>query len=242
MKSQVVQTLLWLAAAACFAADAPLAALVPAPQKMALGKGAFTLQPGTEICVDSASVATGQQLAEFWRKSTGYPLKVNARYSASHALHHVILLTTQQARPGLGSEGYELDVAPDSIVLRAPAQAGLFYGAITLSELLPPEIFSTNLVRGQAWRIPSVQIEDQPRFRWRGMLLDVSRDFFTQEEIERLLDLLALHKINTFHWHLVDNNGWRVEIKKYPKLTEIGAWRQHSRVVPRRQRADTFEA
>jgi hexosaminidase len=208
---------------------------------MVIGEGVFTLKPNTRIYVEPASDATGQQLAMRWRKSTGYPIEVVSRFFASPAITSAILLTTNYARADLGTEGYELNVATDSIVLRAPARAGLFYGAQTLSQLLPPMVFSTNLIRGEDWRIPCVQIVDQPRFKWRGMMLDVSRDFFSKEEIEQLLDLLALHKINTFHWHLVDNNGWRIEIKRYPKLTEIGAWRQQSRVLPQRQRADNLE-
>ncbi len=213
------------------AAGADPVAVLPVPRQMALGQGAFILKPDTQICADPASVATAQQLAARWRKSTGYPLKVASRTAASRPIENAILLTTKSAKAGLGSEGYELNVAPNSIVLRAPAQAGLFYGAQTLSQLLPVEIYAANPVPNKAWRVPCAQIEDQPRFEWRGMMLDVSRDFFTKAEVERLLDVLAMHKINTFHWHLVDNNGWRIEIKRYPKLTEIGAWREHSRVT-----------
>jgi hexosaminidase len=241
MTREIAGIVICLTAGVCFAADTNKPAVVPAPQQMALGEGVFTLTPNTRICVDRASVATGQQLAVRWRKSTGYSLEVVSRFSAGYAIKNAILLTTKNARADLGSEGYELNVATNSIVLRAPAQAGLFYGAQTLSQLLPPQVFSTNLVRGEDWRIPCVQIVDQPRFKWRGMMLDVSRDFFSKEEIEQLLNLLALHKINTFHWHLVDNNGWRIEIKRYPKLTEIGAWRQHSRVLPGRQKATNLE-
>ena len=241
MKNQVAGVMFCLAVGACFAADTNKPAVVPAPKQMVLGQGVFTLKPTTRICVDNVSAATGQQLAMRWRKPTGCPLEVVSGLSASDAMRNAILLTTNNARADLGSEGYELNVADNSIVLRAPAQTGLFYGAQTLSQLLPPEVFSTNLVRSEDWRIPCVQIVDQPRFRWRGMMLDVSRHFFSKQEIERLLDLLALHKINTFHWHLVDNDGWRIEIKRYPKLTEIGAWRQQSRVLPRRQKADNLE-
>src|SRR5207249_1908092 len=101
----------------------------------------------------------------------------------------------------------------------------LFYGVQTLLQLLPPEIFSTNRVRGVDWKLPGVQIEDQPRFGWRGLMLDVSRHFFTKDEVKQLLDAMALLKLNTFHWHLADDQGWRVQIKKYPKLTQVGAWR-----------------
>jgi hexosaminidase len=111
------------------------------------------------------------------------------------------------------------------VVIRAPAPAGLFYGVQTLFQLLPLEIFSSNRVQNVAWQIPCVQIEDWPRFKWRGIMFDVSRHFFSKAEVETVLDTMALHKFNTFHWHLTDDHGWRIEIKKYPKLTQIGAWR-----------------
>jgi len=110
-------------------------------------------------------------------------------------------------------------------VIRAPTQAGLFYGVQTLLQLLPPEIFATNPVSQVVWQVPCVRIEDWPRFAWRGFMLDVSRHFFNKSEVETLLEAMALHKMNVFHWHLTDDHGWRIEIKKYPRLTQIGAWR-----------------
>jgi hexosaminidase len=112
-----------------------------------------------------------------------------------------------------------------NVVIRARTAAGIFYGTQSLLQLLPPEILSTNVVTNVDWQIPCVEIQDKPRFAWRGFMLDVSRHFFTKAEVERTLDLMALYKLNTFHWHLVDDNGWRIEIKKYPKLTSVGAWR-----------------
>jgi len=93
-------------------------------------------------------------------------------------------------------------------------------------QLLPPEIFSTNVVKDFDWKVPCADISDSPRFGWRGFMLDVSRHFFTKVEVEKTLDLMALYKLNTFHWHLVDDQGWRIQIKKYPKLTSVGAWRK----------------
>jgi hexosaminidase len=101
----------------------------------------------------------------------------------------------------------------------------LFYGVQTVLQLLPPEIYSSNIVKGVAWQIPCVNIADSPRFQWRGMMLDVARHFFTKEEVKKTLDAMALHKLNVFHWHLTDDQGWRIEIKKYPKLLTEGAWR-----------------
>lgn len=127
------------------------------------------------------------------------------------------------------AEGYAIDVRPGGIVISATDRAGEFYAVQTLLQMLPPQVYrkaagpDAMLIR--QWEIPCVQIVDQPRFPWRGSMLDVSRNFFDKDYILRHLDWLAYHKINKFHWHLVDDNGWRVEIKKYPKLTQVGAWR-----------------
>jgi len=136
-----------------------------------------------------------------------------------------VLITTKEANPALGDEGYVLSVSPSNVVIRATTSTGAFYGVQTLLQLLPPPIFSTTKVSGIAWDIPAVMIQDQPRFKWRGLMLDVARHFYSKAEVERYLDIMALHKMNSFHWHLVDDQGWRIEIKEYPKLTQIGAWR-----------------
>jgi hypothetical protein len=116
------------------------------------------------------------------------------KFPPGATIRNGILLTTVDANTNLGAEGYELAVAPDSVVVRAPTQAGLFYGVQTLLQLLPPEIFSTNLVANVDWQMPCVQIDDWPRFPWRGLMLDVSRHFYNKSEVETLLDAMALHK------------------------------------------------
>ncbi|MDQ3519370.1 MAG: beta-N-acetylhexosaminidase, partial [Gemmatimonadota bacterium] len=158
----------------------------------------------------------------------------------------------------LGREGYRLEARPGRITVRAPTATGAFYAVQTIRQLLPPEIFReapVNLsstdsqstvripqssqsairnpqssVRNRSWSIPAVTIEDEPRFTWRGGHLDVSRHFMPKEFVKKYIDLLALHKMNTFHWHLTDDQGWRLEIKKYPRLTEVGAWRKETLV------------
>lgn len=124
-----------------------------------------------------------------------------------------------------GNESYSLKVTSENITIFARHGAGAFYAIQTLLQLLPPEIESNTLVDGIKWRVPAVKINDEPRFEWRGMMLDVVRHFFPKEFMLKYIDNLAKHKINTLHLHLVDDQGWRIEIKKYPKLTEIGAWR-----------------
>jgi hexosaminidase len=215
----------WLAQISAFAADTNGPAIIPLPQKMELQAGTFTLTPDTRVYVDSASRATAKFLTTRLRQSTGYPFKTHTKYFSSKSIKNGILLTTKDANTNSGAEGYELIVATNSVVIRAPTQAGLFYGVQTLFQLLPPEIFSSNVVANVNWQIPCVQIEDWPRFKWRGLMLDVSRHFFNKSEVETILDAMALHKLNVFHWHLTDDQGWRIEIKKYPKLTSVGAWR-----------------
>ncbi|RYG33547.1 beta-N-acetylhexosaminidase [bacterium] len=146
-----------------------------------------------------------------------------------------ITLTLDEKLVELGEEGYRLSVQPDKIHVRAYRPAGVFYGIQTLRQLFPPG-FYVNTIAGPKQIVmgsfhgiiglPQVEIEDKPRFSWRGMHLDVARHFMPKESILRFLDLMAIHKLNTFHWHLTDDQGWRLESKRYPKLTSIGAWRK----------------
>jgi hexosaminidase len=205
---------------------APELAIIPQPQSLERTEGAFKLTREVVVATDEASRATGKFLAERLRQATGYALKTKVRKRPDQTFPgRVILLTTAAAKSELGAEGYEMSVTPGGVVITAPTQAGLFYGTQTLLQLLPPEIFSATAVKDFNWEIPGVKISDVPRFAWRGLMLDVSRHFFTKQEVKRMLDVMALHKLNTFHWHLVDDHGWRIEIKKFPKLTSVGAWR-----------------
>jgi hexosaminidase len=204
------------------AVHAAAPAIIPAPVKLETHDGVFQLNAKTRLRSDKASRATTDYLAEQLRKSTGFPLKTTTGKPGKGD----ILITTSDAKASLGNEGYELTVSPDSAVIRAPQQAGAFYGVQSLLQLLPPQVYSRSKADGVTWEMPAVQIEDSPRYKWRGLMLDVSRHFYNKDEVKRFLDLLATHKMNSFHWHLVDDQGWRIEIKKYPKLTEVGAWRK----------------
>ena len=225
MRYQVAPIFLSLMTANIFAGDAP--ALIPLPQKMECREGAFQLRAKTAICADPAAQETGSYLAERLNKGTGYSLKVVTSGKPLPA-KGVIILNTEGAKPELGAEGYELSATAKGVVVRASKSAVLFYGVQSLLQLMPPEIFAAKPVAGVDWKIPCVQIEDQPRFKWRGLLLDVARHFFTKEEVQQLLDLMASQKLNTLQMHLTDDQGWRIEIKKYPQLTEIGAWRKEA--------------
>ncbi|MGC3961094.1 MAG: beta-N-acetylhexosaminidase [Verrucomicrobiota bacterium] len=224
MKFPLVKILLCLFTTTALATAAP-PAIIPLPQKMEMGSGAFSLDKTTRVCADAASLGTGNYLVQQLEKGTGYKLKLNTETAVANLIPGGILLTTQNASTNLGAEGYQLTVASNSVVIRAATQAGLFYGVQSLLQLLPPEVFAASPQSKVIWQIPCVQIQDWPRFQWRGLMLDVSRHFFTKAEVKTVLDEMALHKLNTFHWHLTDDHGWRIEIKKHPKLTQIGAWR-----------------
>lgn len=198
--------------------------LIPQPQTVEARAGRFQLEPKTLIVTEHGTRDTGLYLAKQLRKATGCKFKVSSE-AEEKTVRGTIFLDIDTNLPNLGAEGYELTVAPDSVVIKGADAAGAFYGVQTLLQLLPPEVFATNVVSGVDWQAPCVQIEDQPRFKWRGLMLDVARHFFTKPEVEHLLDLMAQQKLNTFHWHLTDDQGWRIQIKKYPRLTQVGAWR-----------------
>lgn len=201
--------------------------LVPKPVKMTLQAGSFRLTPDTVIVADDKSLSEAWFLAGRLSPATGFPVEV--RPSSSDGLS-AIEMKIDPSITELGSEGYRLVVTPQRISMQAPATAGLFYAGVSLLQLLPPEIFRDAKVSPIDWTVPCVQVEDYPRFQWRGAMLDVARHFMPREFIKKFIDLLALHKMNSFHWHLTDDQGWRIEIKKYPRLTEIGAWRKETLV------------
>lgn len=225
-KKQLILGLLALSLGAAVL-TASAAALIPQPQSALWGDGVFTVTPATRIYTDPQSYDTGKFLAEQLRASVGGRFRISGKTSpdVEGMVKSGILLTTRDADAALGDEGYELTVRTNQVIIRAPTQAGLFYGAQTLLQLLPPQIYSSNVVKDVAWQAPCVQIRDWPRFHWRGLMLDVSRHFFNKAEVEQVLNAMATLKLNTFHWHLTDDQGWRIEIKKYPRLTSVGAWR-----------------
>ncbi len=220
------------------ASDATLIAVIPRPVSVTPGSGHFRLTSRTVIWTDASSAAVGRQLARYLEPATGFSFAV--RIGGSVPANAIVLRRDAGLRR-LGSEGYTLGVRSTGITARAPDAAGLFYAVQTLRQLLPPEIFREAPVTGVEWRIPVVAIEDSPRFGWRGAHLDVGRHFMPKEFVKKYIDLLALHKLNTFHWHLTEDQGWRLEIEKYPLLTEVGAWRRESLVGRQGSQRDTTQ-
>ena len=196
--------------------------IIPAPRAIRAGAGSpFILTAATGIKHDPASAAPAAWLSRWLGLGGGV------------AGTPSISLFVDPALAGeLGTEGYRLVSGASGVSIRGSSAAGVFYGVQTLRQLLPPDVEQSGL-RTQNGRleVPAVEIEDAPRFGWRGAMLDVSRHFASVAEVKRFLDLIALHKFNVFHWHLVDDQGWRIQIRKYPRLTEVGAWRAET---PRR--------
>jgi hexosaminidase len=205
--------------------DSAKIAIIPQPVRVTRGQGEFRLNAQTVIWSDAASAAVARQLARYLEPATGFTFVVRTTGSAPG---NAITLRRDPALRHLGREGYTVNVARSGVQLRASDAAGLFYAVQTFRQLLPPEILREAPVRAMTWTVPAVAIEDTPRFAWRGAHLDVARHFMPKEFVKKYIDLLALHKLNTFHWHLTDDQGWRLQVRKYPRLTEVGGWRRES--------------
>ncbi len=194
--------------------------LIPQVQKMTLGSSSFRFGENTEIVIRTADQQTiAENFSGLFGKSAGWKPKVVK--DVAEGSNQVRFITTES----LGEEGYSLDVTTRGIELKAAKPAGFFYAIQTLRQLLPAEIESSQKQEKTEWLVPVISISDSPSFKWRGYMLDVSRHFFPKEEVIQMIDFLAIHKINTLHLHLLDDQGWRIEIKKYPRLTSVGAWR-----------------
>jgi hexosaminidase len=215
-----------LLAAAAFA-QAPAPSILPKPSSLELLQGSFRLGRNTSIVTDRETASVGKLLSRTLSPATGYTLKVR---ETGQAANKSIILLVDPSLAQLGSEGYSLEVTPQRVTIRAPQPAGVFYGTETLRQLMPPEVYSHALRKKVAWRVPCVRIEDQPRFNWRGAHLDVSRHFMPKQFVLKFIDLLAIQKMNVLQLHLTDDQGWRIEIKKYPLLTQVGSVRKETLV------------
>ena len=220
----ILRTLLLALACVCVAlvqAASPLS-LIPLPASVQQGSGQFTFPAKVQLCVPSYTGDSVKAVAKRWAgnftKSTGIKVSVGKKANAAIQL---------RLNSGLAPEAYDLQVTRERIVIEAARPAGFFYALQTLNQLLPSRAVMAGVKATdvQAWTLPVVTIKDHPRFEWRGFMLDEGRHFYGKEEIKKLLDVMAAYKLNRFHWHLTEDQGWRIEIKKYPRLTEVGAWR-----------------
>ena len=200
--------------------DRAAVAVIPLPASVTLRAGNFALTESTPVLIpgDPETSRIARYFVDLVRTSHRLTLGVG-RQSATAQSVAPIVFRLDPAAPGAGPESYELDVSPERVQVTAGERAGLFYGAVTLWQLL-----SAPAPDGKP-AIPSVHITDAPRFRWRGLMLDSARHFQSPEFVMRYIDWMALHKLNVLGWHLTDDQGWRLEIRKYPRLTSVGAWR-----------------
>ncbi len=205
-------------------------AIIPKPMQAKALDGTFIIDNQTGIAGERDNIdarRAGRYFAELLKARTGIALK-NAKEADGPIIH----LTSQKLPADLPADGYLLDIAPRGIVIRAGDYGGFFYGIQTLMQLMPPEIYNPSAHPEKSIPVACASIMDHPRFVWRAMMLDCSRQFFTADEVKRYIDHLAVHKINIFHWHLTDDDGWRIEIKAWPELTNKGAWRGKDCVLP----------
>ena len=204
-----------LALCALPAAAAPTG-VIPQPAKIEPGNGSFQVSPATIIQAEAGSAGALQgahYLSALWKQSNRLSLPVVSKASVPKGDS----LITLRTEPGFAAEAYRLEVSPHRIVISATTAAGLFYGAVTLWQLLPPG--------ASGGEIAAQTITDAPRYPWRGLMLDSARHFQSPAFVRSMIDWMAWHKLNVLHWHLTDDQGWRLEIRKYPKLTSVGAWR-----------------
>lgn len=201
--------------------------IIPVPQKLEWGKGRFVFTSSTRLKFDSTNKPLNDAIAPLVHKfktAASLDLLANARGKDQTVVEVSLSKSISSA------EGYELVINPQKISIVAQQPAGAFYAVQTLLQLLPEQIEAPEPATHTGWQVPGVRIEDAPRFAYRGIMLDVSRHLMAVDSIKRIIDLLAMQKMNRFHWHLTDNDGWRFQSKKYPKLTQIGAYRKGSPV------------
>ncbi|MEW2071686.1 beta-N-acetylhexosaminidase [Streptomyces sp. NPDC007346] len=203
--------------------DRAATGLVPAPRSLTWGPpGAEPFRLGEATVIDAAPGT--EDVARLLRASVGAATGLPLAPGTEGPRVELALDTA------LAPEAYRLAVDAEAVRITGGSAAGLFWGAQTFRQLLGPDAFRrAPLTKGRTWEVPAVAVEDEPRFSWRGLMLDVSRHFLPKEDVLRYLDLLAAHKLNVFHFHLTDDQGWRVEIKRYPRLTEAGSWRSRTK-------------
>ena len=224
MKKTITTILLALTAAVTVLGARTYSCIVPRPLSIEPGEGQLLLEKGTALY---ASPGLDFETA-FLRERLGSVLAFDIPVVKTPSEGGISLVLTE----GYGPEAYSLRVDADGVRIEASAPAGIFYGVQTLLQMLPPAVYGDTSLELTRCALDAVTIDDSPRYGYRGTMLDVSRTFYDTDHVLRLIDWMAAHKLNRFHWHLADDNGWRIEIRKYPELTEKGAWRGDAEVSP----------
>jgi len=197
--------------------DAQPIAIIPQPVKLERGPGTFEITPETLVVADERCSNTARQLIQWLKPAMGFELELSNQAASAKP---TITLVEDPKSNSPGAEGYRLIVGPERIQISAGSQAGLFYGLQTLRQLLPPGIFSSAPLKDTKWEIPCVKIEDAPRFKWRGFMMDSGHCFQSVDYIKKVIDIMSVYKLNVFHWHLTDDCTWALEIKGRPDLID----------------------
>ena len=197
-------------------------ALTPQPAHLTVKDGRFEFGNQLKAKVTPYQGDSIRMVFESFKKELQEATGIKVSSTQKEAKARIIL----DLNPQLPAEAYKLNVSKKQVRIEASRPAGFYYALQTLKQLMPRNVMAGGATSDHSqWRLPSVEIEDAPRFEWRGFMLDEGRHFFGKDEIKRVIDMMAIYKMNRFHWHLTEDQGWRIEIKKYPKLTETGAWR-----------------
>lgn len=204
--------------AGCLCATAADITIIPQPVELQQTKGTFTLKPTTTIGYADGLKEQAAYLDSILSASTGWDFKLMDGIKKAD-----IKLSMSAGKLGK-AEAYTLDVTPRSVTIVGNDEAGVFYGIQSLLQLFPPQVYNERRQRNVDWTIPSVHIYDAPAQPWRAMMLDVARYFHDKEMVKKYIDMMAMYKMNKLQFHLIDDSGWRMESKKYPRLTEVGAW------------------
>ncbi len=213
-----------------------LSGIVPAPLSISEGEGCFTLKGSRVICdatLDGKTQKAVKKFADVLSTTSGRKCRfsIASAVSAGRGISFA-------PDSSLGAEAYRITVSRKSVLVEASAREGFLYAIQTLKQMLPVAVYGTEAAKKEDWTLPCCTIDDSPRYRYRSLLLDCGRHFFSVEDIFRYLDIMAVYKCNHFHWHLTEDQGWRLEIKKYPRLTEIGAWRSGTQIGKDRSSSD----
>lgn len=206
--------------------DEVFSGIIPAPREIVASDGVFSLK-GTKVGYDG-------RLDEKTRKAVAKFADAISVPCVNGVVKGICFVPCKD----LAEEEYRISVSKKKVVVEASARAGFLYAIQTLKQMLPVEVYAAGKVCSRDWTLPCCTITDSPRYEYRGMLLDCGRHFFPVEVVRRYLDIMAVYKLNRFHWHLTEDQGWRIEIKKYPRLTEVGAWRSGTQIGKDRSSSD----
>lgn len=201
-----------------FLANADNISIIPQPVSIIQNDGYFRLTEKITIGYEPECKAQAELLQNVLSQSTGWDIEL------SESLKNATIRLSVSSEKVIKPEGYNLEVTPAKVSICGADNAGVFYGIQTFLQLLPSEVYSDKRQRNIDWKAPSVSINDAPERPWRGMMLDVARYFYDKEFVKKYIDMMAMYKLNKLQFHMIDDSGWRLEIKKYPRLTEVGAW------------------